>query len=262
MGRLAFMWDVYGIGFRAGLWRRNLALLIDVFVVMLPYQVLAISLLVATAGAVQIELPISFNQECHKVGQPYQQLDPPPPEQPNFTIECKSSIFRVDASRNLIIFPSGEGPMTNRLPQIYNLDADVHPRRATLFAINWLSNLALLTYLVTMEHRTGATLGQRVMRISVVSWKAPGERGIPLIDALVRHLGAGLGIVPLIALELYQYITGDNMNASSTIAGFSVSWNLIAFLSSYLWYFSNLFLIVTKRDPLYDRLARASVLRD
>lgn len=256
------MWDVYGIGFRAGFWRRNLALLIDVFVVMLPYQVLAISLFVASAGALQIQLPIPFTQVCHKVRQPYQQLDPPPPEQPNFAIECRSSILGVDASRDLIIFPSGEQLTTKRLPQIYNLDADGRPIRAAGFAINWLSNLALLTYLVTMEHRTGATLGQRVMRISVVSWRAPGERGIPLIDALVRHLATGFGIVPLMALELYQYMTGGNIDVSSTIAGFSVSWSLIAFLSSYLWYFSNLFLIVTKRDPLYDRLARASVLRD
>jgi hypothetical protein len=46
------------------------------------------------------------------------------------------------------------------------------------------------------------------------------------------------------------------------IAASTILWSAVAYFADLLWYLLNFILIVTKRDPLYDRLARASALCD
>ena len=203
------MADVFSLGFRAGFWQRFLGFCIDALVVGLPFQILLICLYAATGGAVQ---GASIIFECHNVEQPIYSLDPPPPKHPNFARECRSSLFGFETSRSLIVGRTvREGNATKTVSQIYYLGNDGQPRN--VLHLDWLAHLVLLTYLITMEHRTGITLGNYIFRMEVVSWKSPGSPGIPLINAIVRQVAQWLGLVPVIVFGIYEYTAGGQFRS-------------------------------------------------
>jgi hypothetical protein len=250
------MWDVYGLGFRAGYWRRSLAQTIDGTLVVLPLQVIAIALYVATGSLVP-----DLRNACSSLSK----LDPPPTFANLSSTLCDLSRFQLAIPYNVAMIRIRADALLQFMPRVSNVPED-GKAKGILFSLIagapiaiWL---AYISYLVAMEHRRGATIGERLLRTSVVSWKAPGERGIPLSDALIRHLASGLGILPLIVIEIHQFVMGGGKNMYSIIAGVKVSWTLMAILFSLFWSIWNLILIVAKRDPIYDRLARVSVLCD
>ena len=92
----------------------------------------------------------------------------------------------------------------------------------------------------------------------VVSWKAPGERGVALVNAIIRQMAPWIGIIPILAFFLYDSIAE---NENGRVAGEGTIFLMAAALSA-LWYIGNSILVIAKRDPLYDRLARVAVLRE
>ncbi|MBV9113302.1 MAG: RDD family protein [Hyphomicrobiales bacterium] len=263
------MADVFSLGFRAGFWRRAFSLIVDALVIGIPFQILVVWLYAATDGAVQVT---GMYVGCHIVDQPKYALDPPPPKQSNFAKECRSSVIGLETSRTLVVGRAfREGSVTKTVSQNYSLDSDGQPRNA--LHLDWLEQLALLAYLITMEHRTGVTLGNYVFRIEVVSWKSPGSPGIPLLNSIIRQLSQWLGLVPIVAFGVYEFIAGGEFsfvfNEGWTIKSITlksatneVRVLLICLGLCVLWSLCNLILIVAKRDPLFDRLARVTVLRD
>lgn len=247
------MADVFNLGFRAGFLRRALALAIDALVIITPFQLLAALLYVPSGGAIQAT---GTTFECHYV-QLKEPLNPPAPARSNLARECRSSIFGFVTSRTLIVGGTlRTGHLTRVVLHSYNLADDAPSRR--VFSLDWLAQLTFVAYLVAMEHRTGTTLGKCICRVSVVSWTSPGKIGIPLLSAAIRQLAKWLSFVPVLAFLLYEYWV-DGLDGFIT-----GKWSFTKFIwlmgVVVLWYLINFILIITKRDPIYDRLARVAVL--
>jgi uncharacterized RDD family membrane protein YckC len=247
------MYDVASIGFRAGFWRRLFGFVIDCVIVGLAFQLLAAWLYSASGGSVQGP---GFFTECSRLQTSNQDLDPPPPPQSNFGTVCKSSLFGFTTSQIMIVGRATHEGHTNAvISQTYHLGNDGQPIKALDLA--WVSQLALFAYLVMLECRSGATLGERMLGLTVVSWTSPGSTGIPIVSAIIRQLAKCLGLVPFLALVLYHYVNND---IETLLASSFLAWSF-AIVAAGVWGVWNLVLTVTKRDPIYDRLARVSVLR-
>jgi hypothetical protein len=246
-----------------------LALTVDALLIGIPFHILVVWLYAATGGAVQVT---GIRVACHIVEQPNHSLDPSPPKQANFVRECRSSSFGFETSRSLIIGRVvREGGATETVSQTYSLGSNGQPRNT--LHLDWLAQLALLAYLITMEHRTGGTLGKYTFRIEVVSWKSPGSPGIPLISSVIRQSAQWLGLIPVFALGIYEYVARGHFSFAAYGAAIIKFFTLesatneirIFIVCSGLyvvWCLCNLFLIIAKRDPLYDRLARVAVLTE
>jgi hypothetical protein len=237
--------DVFSLGFRAGFWQRSLGLTIDALVIGIPFQILVVCLYAATGGAVQ---GTSTAFDCHYVEMHRYLLDPPPPTKLIFARECRSSFFGFETSRSLIVGTVSEENVTEISSQTYDLGLDGQPRKA--LHLGWLARFALLAYLITMEHRTGVTLGNYIFRMEVVSWKSPGSPGIPLKNAFIRQVTQWIGLIPIVVFGSGHVIPNE------------LHLFMVALAVSVLWYPCNFLLIIAKRDPFYDKLARVAVLRE
>ena len=229
---MSFLW-----AFELGSGSDSLGFCIDALVVGLPFQILLICLYAATGGAVQ---GASIIFECHNVEQPIYSLDPPPPKHPNFARECRSSLFGFETSRSLVVGRTvREGNATKTVSQGYSLGNNGQPRN--VLHLDWIAQLVLLAYLITMEHRTGITLGNYIFRMEVVSWKSPGSPGIPLINAIVRQLGAMAWVGSGNSLGIYEYTAGGQFRSitreSMASDGFAL---IMASVVVVLWYLCNL----------------------
>ena len=211
------MSDVASLGFRAGFWRRLFSFITDILIVGLCFQMLAVWLYSASGGKVQ---GTGFVRECHSLQKIDEEgLRPPPPRQSNFATACKSSLFGFVTSRFIIVGRSAtEGRTKTVVSQTYHLGNDDKP--LDVLDLDWVFQLALLAYLVVLEHRRGATLGERILGLEVVSWKTPGSPGIPFASAIIRQLAKCIGAVPLLVLVLYHYLV-DGLETLFNVGFFS-----------------------------------------
>jgi len=243
---------------RAGYWRRSLATLIDMIVVMFPFQVLAAFLFALTAGMVQMDS--GFFTLCAGAKTIPQALSPPPPRDSNFARVCRVSFFGATTGASLTVGRvTKAGATTTTVSQTYMLDDKGTPINGT--SIDGIVALALLAYLVVMIWKTGRTLGARVVKVRVVDAANPRAPHVPLGKTIIRYLAMMIGAVPALALLLYQYATtGGTADVVFTdqffqwfpyAAGFGALWVIVLILQ-----------IAAKKDPVYDRLAGTAVLKD
>jgi hypothetical protein len=243
---------------RAGFWRRWLATVIDMIVVMFPFQVLAAMLFAITAGAVQMNS--GFFNFCEPATTVPQALAPPPPHDSNFATVCRVSFFGATTGATLTVGRSTrEGNTTTTVSQGYMLDKDGNPTQGT--SIDGIVWLAFLVYLVVMIWKTGRPLGARAVKIRVVNAVAPGTSGVPLRGAIIRYLAMAIGVAPAIALFIYRFAahggSADAMFAENFFQWFKFAAGLWA-----LWAVVLTVQVARKRDPVYDRLAGTAVVRD
>ena len=263
---------------RAGFWRRLVAFtIIDVLVVALPFTTIAAVLFAATSGLIQfqgesivslsvpapvdgIPLPsrggIPALYSCEKVRPPPEGLTPSPPANANFARECRTYVFFVaETARYLQVGRVQEGVSTAVVSRSYMLDKTSHPINGV--SIDWLMQVIFIIYLFSMEARSGATLGDRLMRIQLVDSSDPVSRGVPLRKIVIRYLTMVLGFVPMIAV-LLVHIARYGQNPEESIP---LTWLLLAGFLTLAWYIVIVVQIVMKRDPLYDIIAGTAVLR-
>jgi RDD family len=242
---------------RAGYWRRSLATLIDMIVVMFPFQVLAAVLFAQTAGMVQMDS--GFFTACAGTNTIPQALSPPPPRDPNFARVCRTSFFGATTGATLTVGRvTKAGATTTTVSQTYMLDKEGTPINGT--SIDGIVALALLAYLVVMIWKTGRTLGARVVKVRVVDTANPNAPHVPLRKAVIRYLAMAIGAVPALAILLYQYATtGGTADALFTDQFFQ--WFIYAAGLGALWVILLIFQIAAKKDPVYDWLAGTAVLR-
>jgi hypothetical protein len=239
---------------RAGVWRRWLAWLIDSIVVVLPFQMLAAVLFAMTAGTVQMDS--GFFSICAPVKTVPQSLDPPPPHDPNFARVCRATFFGATTGVILTVGRvTKEGLTTTSVSQNYRLDSEGKPINGT--SIDGIVWLVLLLYLVGMIWKTGRTLGARCLGIRGADAAEPGAAAVPLGKVIVRYLAMIIGVVPMIALLIYQRATKGSADAMFTADFFH--WFAYA---GVLWLIVLMYQIVRKTDPVYDRLAGTAVVRD
>lgn len=241
---------------RAGFWRRFLATLIDMIVVIVPFQIVAAILFTMSAGNVQMNSGL-FSSCTPAVAIP-KALDPRPPHDSNFATICHVSFFGATTGSTLIVGrTTREGVTTTSVRQGYMLDGDGKPINGT--SIDWIVQLAFVFYLLGMVWKTGRTLGARALQVRIVNAAQPGVPGVPLGQTIARYLAMVIGIVPMFAVLLYQRaIVGGSADAMFTEGFFH--WFVAAGVIALLWWLVLLVQIARKRDPVYDRLAGTAAL--
>lgn len=131
-------------------------------------------------------------------------------------------------------------------------------------SIDWFAMAVFIAYVIAMETRTGATLGDRATRIRVLDAAATDTSGVPLRKIMVRYLALWIGFVlaPLFAtllllllLSLFYVFYGDMHAFASGI------WLILAAILGFGWMSVNVALIIGPLDPLYDRIAGTAVVR-
>jgi uncharacterized RDD family membrane protein YckC len=242
---------------RAGFWRRWLSLIIDLVIVMLPFQMLAAGLFATTDGRIQMDS--GFFTVCQGGKTIPEGLDPPPPHDSNVMRVCRVSFFGATTGAVLTVGRvTKEGTTTTSVSQGYMLDADGKPIKGT--SIDGIVQLALLAYLVGMIWKTGRTLGARAVGVRVVDTSDPQRRGVPVLKAALRYLVMFLGAAPALALLAFQYETKGSSADAIFTAGFFQMF-VIAGLVGAVWTVVLIVQIAWKTDPVYDRLAGTAVLK-
>lgn len=233
-------------------------MVIDLIVVMFPFQILAAILFAMTAGMIQMDN--GFFSSCMTGTTIPQALNPPPPHDSNFSRVCRVSFFGAPTGAVLTVGRvTRDGKATTTVTQGYMLDKDGTPINGT--SIDWIVQLAFLVYLVGMVWKTGRSLGARIVKVSVVDTVNPRASGVPLRKAIIRYLAMMIGAVPVFSLLIYQYATKGGM-PDAMFAGSFFQWFVYAAGFGGLWALVLVVQIARKTDPVYDRLAGTAVLRD
>jgi uncharacterized RDD family membrane protein YckC len=243
---------------RAGFWRRLLAVLIDAVIISLPFQLVVAILFAATSGRIQQFSGITY-ANCSILQTAPDGLAPPPPAGSNFVRECNVYFFGAETARSLQVGRvMRERGSTNTVSRVYMLDPDGHPINAV--SVDWVVMVVFIVYLLAMETRTGATLGDRATRIRIVDAAAPLEPSVPLRKIVTRYLVIAIGLVPMLAVGLvYFALYGTDLEA--TAASNIFTWLRVAAILTFVWIIFLCVPIVRKRDPLYDRVAGTAVVR-
>ncbi len=259
------MSDVETFEPRAGFWRRFIATLVDSIIVSLIAAIVVgipvVLLYAASNGAIQF-VGLSLTQ-CVTVdlAQLPEGLDPPPPVRATSAVDCRIFLFGLQETARVLTVArtTKQGNVTETIGKRYMLGADGKPRKG--ISLDWVSPILFLIYLITLETRFGATLGMRPCHIRVVDIEAPSRAGIPLRKAVLRILLIWAGVVPVLTV-LFAALIADH---GSGEAIFNSGWLFTALFAAglltiayYLWILVD---VVTKKDPIYDRIARTAVLR-
>ena len=141
------------VGVRAGFWRRCFAFLMDLIIILVPFQLIVAYLFVATSGHIQLGNFAWCSELLETVPDG---LLPPPPAGFNLVRDCDVNFFGLQTGRYLIVGRyTEERQITNDITfkddvsQSYTLDRDGHPVDGV--SVGWIMILALISYLVAME---------------------------------------------------------------------------------------------------------------
>lgn len=135
-------------------------------------------------------------------------LEPPPPEIPNYAVHCSTSFAGYMSANTLEVGrQTSEGIATKRVFRDYRLDkkGDV----IAGYPIDALVEAIIVLYLIVCIAQIGRSFGMRVSRIFVVdlaSQNNPSWR-----QAFLRYLYMATGLLPVVALLGYIWITGSNL---------------------------------------------------
>src|SRR5262249_46472773 len=185
---------------------------------------------------------------------------PPPPPGSNCARECKVyAFFGAQTARSLQVGRvTKEGATTKTVWRGYMLDR--HGRPIDGVSADWIVMTALIAYLLAMETRTGATLGDRAMRIRVIDAAVPAGPSVPLRKIVTRYLAASVGFLPMLAVAL-AYFGPYGPDFEEIAASNIFTWLWITGAVAFGWFIFLNVQIIRKRDPLYDRIAGTAVVR-
>jgi uncharacterized RDD family membrane protein YckC len=243
---------------RGGFWRRWLATLIDAIIVILPFQAFAAVLFAITAGTVQMES--GFYRYCAATTTLPQSLAPPPPRDSNFARVCRTSFFGAPTGVVLIVGRTvRDGNVTTTVSQGYMLDKGGRPIDG--INIDSIVSLAFLIYLVGMVWKSGKTVGARTVGVRVIDTANPNALEVSLRKVIIRYLAMVIGVVPIFAALIYQYVTTGGTADAIFTASFFI-WMMCTGAVAVLWLVVLIVQVAMKRDPVYDRVAGTAVVRD
>ncbi len=246
---------------RAGFWRRLGALLCDAALVLIPLQVVVAILFSQTNGWVQGSFGFKTTI-CSPVSQLPDGLQPAPPAGFNSIQDCRTSLFGLVNGRALIVARiTVNGHAKTSFFRTYPLDAEGRPRD-DIFDVTWIAILSLLAYMACMEWRFGETFGKYATGIRVVDVEDPASIGIPFGRALLRQIAMYGGVLPFMALEIgIVMFVSDAAQLEAIMTSPSHTLLMIAAgLVGLAWVIWVLVSLARKRDPIYDRLAKTTVV--
>jgi len=245
---------------RAGFLRRLSAVLIDFFVISVPFQLIVAILFMATSGRIQQFGGVTYASCAVLQNIPDGiVLAPPPPAGSNFARECSVYFFGAQTGRSLQVGRvTRHGASIQTISRSYMLDRDGQPVDG--MTVDWVVMAVFIVYLFAFETRTGASLGDRATRIVVVDALHPADASIPLRKIIVRYLVMLIGLVPMFVVTLiFLGPFGPDIDALGDSAYFTWLWATGAFAIAWGLYLS--IVIIRKRDPLYDKIAGTAVVR-
>jgi uncharacterized RDD family membrane protein YckC len=246
---------------RAGFWRRILALLIDMAIILIPLQIVVAILYAQTNGAIQGEFGIKTTI-CSPLEKLPDGLLPTPPDGFNSIADCRTSILGFDTGRILVVAKTTvKGTATASIFQTYTLGADGKPR-TDVFDVSWIALLLLLAYIVYMEYLSGATFGKRTLGIRVISVGYPDRVGIPFGKAILRQLAMWIGTVPILIVQvaLFAFVREASELEAIVAAPYYFPLVIVAGLIALAWIIWIFVSLARKHDPIYDRLAGTAVM--
>ena len=247
---------------RAGFWRRILAFLVDMAVILVPLQIVVAVLFAQTNGRIQGNFGFTLNS-CTALSQLPEGLQTQIAN-PTHATDCTKSFFGFPTARLLMVSRSTtEGAVTSTVSEGFWLDASGQLTDRAGYDVTWIAVLALVAFILAAEIQSGRSIGDRVTRIRVADMSRPAVQGLPVLKSFGRHLAKLVGFIPLAIVQapiLYYRHDSAAMSqyAESSIyrVGFYVG---IALLIA--WIVWIIVATARKRDPVYDRLAGTAVLR-
>jgi uncharacterized RDD family membrane protein YckC len=242
---------------RAGFWRRVLAFVIDMAVVLIPLQVVVAVLFAQTNGAVQGSYGLVFNS-CQKLSQLPEGLQPVLKLDFNSIVECRSSFFGFETARTVTVSKVNQtGSSATAVFETHALGADGRPRKAV--DTGWIALFLFFGYLVLFECRSGAAVGKRATGVRVIESARPDSIGIPARKAIGRYIAMWVGAVPAAAVMLVAL----GSSAPAELATNNAFWTAfaVAGIIELAWFIWIIVSISRKRDPIYDRIAGTITIR-
>jgi hypothetical protein len=247
---------------RAGFWRRFLAFLADMAVVLVPLQIVVALLFAQTNGFVQGGFGFS-SSSCVALTQLPEGLQTQIVN-PTEATDCTKSLFGFPTSRMLTVARSKtEGGFTSTVSESFWLDSNGQLADRAGHDVTWIAMLVFVAYGVGSEVRWGRSLGDRLTRVRVTDPKQPSTQGLSLVKTVGRRCAWLIGLIPVaIAHAPILYYRNDialmtqYAESSTYRVGFYIG--VAAFLGWLLWI---IVAISLKRDPIYDRLAKTAVIR-
>jgi len=229
--------------------------------VLIPLQVVVAVLFGVTNG--QIQGSFGFKTTvCNSLDVLPEGLQPAPPEGFNSIEDCRSSLLGLVTERKLVVAKTTvEGHSKTSFFREYWLDADGRPIYG-VFDVTWIAILALLAYMACMEWKTGGTFGKRATGIRVVDRENPGSIGVPFGRALLRQVATYGGLVPILMLGVGTVVLVRDpaqLEALMTSRSYLLLM-IIAGVACAAWAIWIMVSLARRHDPIYDRLARTTVV--
>jgi uncharacterized RDD family membrane protein YckC len=232
--------------------------LIDGIIISLPFQVAVAILFAVTSGRIQQVSGFTYTNCSVRQTVP-DGLAPPPPAGSNFARECNVYFFGAQTARTLQVGRvTKEGAITKTVSRGYMLDRQGRPIDGV--SADWIVMMAFIAYLLAMETRTGATLGDRAMRIRVIDAAVPAAPSVPVRKIVTRYLAVSVGFLPMLAVAL-AYFGPYGPDFEEIAASNIFTWLWITGAAAFGWVIFLTVQIIRKRDPLYDRIAGTAVVR-
>jgi uncharacterized RDD family membrane protein YckC len=243
---------------RAGFWRRAIALLLDFVIVCLPFQIAAAALFISTDGKIHETMGLRVLQcgmlpETDLTRFKNSELLPSPPEGANYARRCRISLFGLPTADLLVIGrhtveQSGPGKLVKDFFVTYPLTPNGQVTRS--HNIDWLAQLALITYWLSLQTLFGQTLAMRFMKTRLVVLQRRDARGVPFWRVFLRNFLAALPMFPMAMVLQVGVLFGD-VSSQLLLAAGGIA------IGCGLWVFYDL---VWKRDPYFDRYAGTAVI--
>lgn len=241
---------------RVGFWRRVGAVLIDALCIAFPCSLLGGLLFAVSGGVLQMTSPGLQARACQDLTSYPQGLSPAPPTDSNYAVLCDSYFLAGRTGSVLIVGARNvDAVITTDRWASYLLTAD---GRTGAVDVSWITPLAFVIYLLLVQNRYRRTLGQRLMRSRLMLADNAEATRIPFRRLALRYAILLAGYVPTLILSgaaTIAFVAGA-ATPLMFFAGVSGAWLLGA-----AWWGWNTVLIVRKKDPVYDRLARIAVVR-
>ncbi len=223
------------IELRAGFWPRLLSIIVDELIVFLPLMFLSAGLYALSGGWLQGP---GF-PDCAFSSQ----INTPAPTR---VLECRYSFLGLE-TRHVQLTISQSQMLDRAGRPINGINTD------------WVGSVAILAYLIAMQWRTGATIGDRIFGIRVVDLANPSGRGVPAPKIIVRYLAMSMGFAPTLAVLVGKFVIDGVAAPVSPSSPFSTDMAIAGLLGA-IWWLVIVVQIVRKRDPIYDKIAGTAAL--
>lgn len=238
---------------RGGVWRRALALLIDVIAISAVLQLLALAAFPLSHGRVQFAEGLIYNTTCDKLEKLPDGVSVSADFGANSITDCRHSLFGLTSARILRISRiTQDGAITKTVWIDRMLDADGAPTAG--LALNVLLLPLLLALRFVLDRGAGSP-GRRLCRIRVAN-AADGEA--PARSALNRRYAFLLAVLcPALIWSFYSSLTAFGITNPGSALWIQIAIGLPALIVA----LQALNAIFWRKDAWYDRFAGTSVLR-